>query len=134
MQNFSQKQDVQYAVEQKFKLEFDTQVKQITSQMQQSQTTDSVSVNLRRNSGWLCNAKGFFFLRYICKIPINTTGSYMQTAREEHTPEELHPTFYHCYLNVIAKLFLQFVYKKKQIRPRQICSVLHIQSCCLRSE
>jgi len=27
----------------------------------------------------------------------------MQTPREEHTPEELHLTFYRCYLNVIAK-------------------------------
>lgn len=79
------------------------QVKQITSQRQQSQPTASVSDSLKRNSGWLCNAKGFFFLRYICKIPVNTGGSYTQTPREERTPEELHPTFYRCYLNVIAK-------------------------------
>lgn len=79
------------------------QVKQIISQMQQSQPTVSVPDSLKRNSGWLCNAKGFFFLGYIWKIPIDTSGSYMQTPREEHTPEELHPTFYRCYLNVIAK-------------------------------
>lgn len=95
------------------------QVKQITSEMQQFLPTASGAAGLQRNSGWLCNAKGFFFLRYICKIPGSACGSCMQPLGEEHTPEEFLPTFHRCYLNVRAESFLQFVYSKQQIKPHK---------------
>lgn len=95
------------------------QVKQITSEMQQFLPTASGAAGLQRNSGWLCNAKGFFFLRYICKIPGSACGSCMQPPGEEHTPEEFLPTFHRCYLNVRAESFLQFVYSKQQIKPHK---------------
>jgi len=47
-------------LKEKYRLEFDMQVKQITSQMQQPRPTASASSSLGRNPGWLCNAKGFF--------------------------------------------------------------------------
>lgn len=79
------------------------QVKQITSEMQQFLPTASGAAGLQRNSGWLCNARGFFFLDTSAKSPAVPVGAAGSHQEQNTLPRSFLPTFHRCYLNVRAE-------------------------------